>query len=129
VPRGLSEEAAANYRRFAAWALPLGMMTQADEPIIKSLAQVQEIKDRAYRELRESELTVETKDGVKKNPLIQTHRDYVTMELRIGVEYGMTASSRSKVHLEEGDQLSLADILFGEAAQRVSADVAPDDDV
>src|SRR5512139_3210318 len=53
--------------------------------------------------------------GRVKHPLLQVFRDNSKMFLSYAAEFGMTPSARSRIHIEEAEQLSLAELLFNEA--------------
>lgn len=126
TPRGLGAGAAAFYRKYAPVLADLGVLTTADEPLFKLMAQHVELAQRAYDELCVAGLTIETHDGVKKNPLTQVFRDNSLAARQFATEFGMTPAARSRLHTDEEPQESLADILFGAAAVRVAAETADD---
>jgi P27 family predicted phage terminase small subunit len=52
--------------------------------------------------------------GWAKHPLLQVWRDNSKAFQSYAAEFGMTPSARTRIHIEEGEQLSLADMLFGD---------------
>ena len=139
MPRGLGETAAGFYRKYGGVLAELGILTKADEPGFRLMAIHFEVAERAYQLLRETgsemELTVEGRDGERKHPLLQVLRDNSQMVKAWATEFGMTPAARPKLRTDEGEQLSLADILFGQALVREQvavedplAEFARDDD-
>lgn len=51
-----------------------------------------------------------------KHPLLQVMRDNSKMFLSYAATFGMTPSDRTRIHIEEAEQLSLADLLFADSA-------------
>jgi P27 family predicted phage terminase small subunit len=98
----------------------LGVITQADELMAQFLCCHAAVALRAYDELQTEGLTLETRDGPKKNPLGQIFRDNSLAARQYMTECGLTPAARSKIAADNEGQMSLADILFGEAAQRVA---------
>ena len=57
-----------------------------------------------------------------KHPLLQVWRDNSKMFLSYAGLFGMTPSDRTRIHIEEAEQLSLADLLFADADAVKAAD-------
>lgn len=126
APRGLGEEAGRFWRRYAPVLAELGVLTLVDEPALHMAAEHYEVALRAATQLHTEELIVEGHDGPRKNPLAQILRDNSTALRGFLTEFGMTPAARSRIHVEGEEQLSLADILFGEAARAAArVDVDP----
>jgi len=100
------------WRKYAPALAALGVLTQVDEPALRMAAEHYEVALRAAQQLHDEELTVEGRDGPKKNPLTQILRDNSTALRGFLTEFGMTPASRSKLHMESAEQPSLADELF-----------------
>jgi P27 family predicted phage terminase small subunit len=121
----------------------LGVLTEVDEPALQLAAEHYEVAVRAARQLREGSregseeeglrttaegLLIEDRDGnVRKNPLLQVLRDHSGALRAYLTEFGMTPSSRSRLHTEPEEQLSLADILFAEVAARAQTQPTEDE--
>ena len=103
----------------------LQILTGVDAPMFRLAAEHYAIAVQAAQELRKSVedgggLTVEGRDGAKKNPLFQVFRDSSMAFKAFATEFGMTPSARARLQLpEEAEQMSLAEMLF----QAVSEDV------
>ena len=108
------------------------MLTEVDEPALRMAAEHFELALRAAKELRQgvvipsadgtqaatvqTGLLMEDADGnLRKNPLLQVLRDQSAALRSYLTEFGMTPAARSKLHVEIAEQLSMADILFGDA--------------
>lgn len=112
APRGLGDEAAHFWHRYAPVLAELGVLTLVDEPGLQLAAEHYEVALRAAKQLHDEELTSEGRDGPKKNPLTQILRDNSTALKSWMTEFGMTPASRSKIHPEAGEQPSLLDEFF-----------------
>ena len=62
-------------------------------------------------------LTLVVGGATHKHPLLQVFRDNSNAFRAYAAEFGMTPSARTRLHVEEAEQLSLAEMLFGEAAR------------
>jgi P27 family predicted phage terminase small subunit len=145
----MGEVAAAFYRKYGPVLAQLGVLTTADEPMFKLMAQHVELAQRAYDELNNlvplfdaegkpildadgnqikarAGLTLESKDGRKKNPLTQIFRDNSLAARQFATEFGMTPAARSKLHTEAEGQMTIEDILFGTSVA-VGTDVETSD--
>ena len=72
---------------------------------------------RAAERLEREGLTQTNTFGMSKHPLLQVFRDNSNAFRAYAAEFGMTPSARSRIHVaDEMEQLSLAEILFGEKA-------------
>lgn len=122
APRGLGEEAARFWRRYAPVLSELGVLTQVDEPALQMAAEHYEVALRAAKQLHDEELIIEGRDGPRKNPLAQILRDNSSALKSFLVEFGMTPASRSKIQPEAGEQPSLLEELFGKVLHGAPAD-------
>lgn len=122
APRGLGEEAARFWRRYAPVLSELGVLTQVDEPALQMAAEHYEVALRAAKQLHDEELIIEGRDGPRKNPLAQILRDNSSALKSFLVEFGMTPASRSKIQPEAGEQPSLLEELFGKVLHAAPAD-------
>jgi len=104
-------EAARFWRKYAPVLAELGVLTQVDEPALQMASEHFEVALRAARQLHDEELTVEGREGPRKNPLAQILRDNSGALKGWLVELGMTPASRSKISME-GEQPSLLDEFF-----------------
>lgn len=117
APRGLGEEAARFWRRYAPVLSELGVLTQVDEPALHMAAEHFEVALRAARQLHDEELVLEGRDGPRKNPLAQILRDNSSALKGWLTEFGMTPAARSKVSPDNGDQPSLMDEFFAKVLE------------
>ena len=130
APRGLGVEGSRFWRRYAPALAALGVLTEVDEPALRMAAEHYEVAVRAATQLHEEELTLEGRDGPKKNPLTQILRDNSTALRGFLTEFGMTPASRSRLGTPEAEQPSLADELFRVAAERAAAQpLTPEDEL
>ncbi|MFO7537597.1 MAG: phage terminase small subunit P27 family [Chloroflexota bacterium] len=92
----------------------LGVLTGVDTAAFRLMAEHYAFAVQAAKELRaEGTLTVEGREGPKKHPLLQALRDNSLAFKAYATEFGMTPSSRARLHLPpEAEQLSIADALF-----------------
>lgn len=99
------------------------VLTGVDAPAFRLMAEHYAFAVQAAQELRAEGLTVEGKDGLKKNPLAQIFKDNSLAFKSFATEFGMTPSARVRLKLpEEAEQLSLAEQLF----QAVAVEVVDD---
>jgi len=70
----------------------------------------------AARRIEREGLTRAVDGAMHKHPLLQVFRDNSNAFRAYAAEFGMTPSARTRIHVEEAEQLSLADMLFGQAA-------------
>lgn len=103
----------------------LQILTGVDAAAFRLMAEHYALAVQAVHELRKPTeegggLTIEGRDGAKKNPLAQVFRDNSIAFKAWATEFGMTPSARARLQLpEEAEQLSLAEMLF----QAVNEDV------
>lgn len=102
----------------------LSVLTGVDVPAFRLMAEAYALAVQAAQELRDGgSLTVEGRDGPKKNPLAQVFRDQATLFKSFATEFGMTPSARARLQLpEEAEQLSLAEMLFKAVSEGVEQD-------
>jgi phage terminase small subunit len=144
APRGLGKEGGKFWRRYARALAGLKILTELDEPALQMAAEHYEIAVRAAHELREliplanlageavlvdgqqvmveRGLLIRDRDGnLRKHPLLQVLRDNSMALKGYLTEMGMTPAARSKIKLQEEEQISMYDELF----QKVQAASAP----
>ena len=118
APRGLSEGAGAFWRKYAPRLVDMGVLCDVDEPLLQLAAEHYSLAIQARAEIAESGLTqVDEKLVERKHPLLQVFRDNSAAYRACAAELGMTPSARSKVRIEQEDQLSMTDILFAKVAE------------
>lgn len=100
----------------------LGILTGVDGAAFRLMAEHYALAVQAAVELRtDGNLTVEGRDGPKKNPLVQVLRDNSLAFKSYATEFGMTPSARARLQLpEEAEQLSLAEMLFQAVSEEVT---------
>ncbi|NJN53300.1 MAG: phage terminase small subunit P27 family [Anaerolineae bacterium] len=114
-PYGLGQGLQARFwNEHAAEMERLQVLTGVDVAAFRLMAEAYAFAVQAATELRaDGSLTVEGRDGPKKNPLAQVFRDQATLFKSFAVEFGMTPSARARLQLpEEAEQLTLAEALF-----------------
>ena len=106
----------------------LQILTGVDAAAFRLMAEHYALAVRAAVELRgEDSLTVEGRDGPKKNPLVQVLRDQSAAFKSYATEFGMTPSARARLQLpEEAEQMSLAEMLFAAVSEEAEVDTNGD---
>jgi P27 family predicted phage terminase small subunit len=128
VPRNLSPLAAYFWRKYVVKLIHMGVATEVDEPALILMAEHWSMARQALTEINTQGLSTVDEAGLpRKHPLLQVWRDNSAAFRGYASEFGMTASSRSKVRIEPEDQLSMADALFAAVADRMqsAAEVDP----
>lgn len=119
-PRGMQPLAKKLWDEYAPELARLEILTGVDSAAFRLMAEHFGFAVQAARELHEAGLTVETKEGTKKNPLAQVFKDNSLAFKAYAAEFGMTPSSRTRLKMPaEAEQLSLAEQLFQAVAQSV----------
>lgn len=122
LPYGVTKTARGFHKRYAPLLVRLGILTEADEAAFNLMSLHYGLAIDAARELREAGLTVDGRDGPKKHPLAQVFRDNSSSFRQYAGEFGMTPSARSRLSVEDAEQMSLADILFASVTAGDNAD-------
>jgi len=118
VPRNLSPLASYFWKKYIVALIRMGVATEIDEPALILMAEHWSLAKQALTLIAADGLETEDEKGLKrKHPLLQVWRDNSAAFKGYAAEFGMTASSRSKVRIEQEDQLSMADILFARVAE------------
>lgn len=105
----------------------LQILTGIDAAAFRLMAEHYALAVRAAMELHDDSLTVEGRDGPKKNPLVQVLRDQSAAFKTYATEFGMTPSARARLQLpEEAEQLSLAEMLFAAVNEEAEVDASGD---
>ena len=86
----------------------LGLLTDIDDPAFELAARHYALAVTAYDMVKAEGLTViDDHNEKRKHPLIQVFRDQSQAFKAYAVEFGMTASSRVRLRIDEAEQLSL----------------------
>lgn len=126
-PRGMQPIAQRLWDEYAPELERLQVLTGVDSAAFRLMAEHYGFAVQAARLLQQGGLTVETGDGVKKNPVAQVFKDNSLAFKAYAGEFGLTPSSRTRLQMPaEAEQLSLAEQLFQAVAQ--SVEVASDGD-
>lgn len=126
VPRNLSPLGAYFWRKYVCALIGKGVATEVDEPALILMAEHWSLARQALTEIAAAGLVTVDEVGLpRKHPLLQAWRDNSAAFRGYASEFGMTASSRSKVRIEPEDQLSMADELFNVVRERLAVDVDP----
>ena len=115
-PDWLSDEARAEWDRVAPMLLRLGVLTEADGSALLTYCKVWERWLKAERQLATSGLLLKSKSGYPiVNPLVGIANKTMTNLVKLLTEFGMTPSSRARVHSETdpGDSDPLAEFVHG----------------
>jgi P27 family predicted phage terminase small subunit len=113
APRGLTAGAAHFWRKYVSALVRMGVPVEVDEPALILMAESFSMAVEARAVLAEQGLLTEDEKGLlRKHPATQVFRDSRDGFRGLASDFGMTPSARSKVKLDDTDQLSMADILF-----------------
>ena len=99
----------------------LNLLTDIDEPAFEMAARHYSLAVQAYETIRAEGLIVtDDHKEQRKHPLIQVFRDNSAAFKGYATEFGMTASSRVRLRVDEAEQLSMYDreldeLLFGKS--------------
>jgi len=121
APKTMPEKVVPYFRMLAGRAAEHGL-TQADGPMLAQLATALWLADSAAAQLAEEGLTTSdlTHNGgtePRKHPAVSIWRAAVGTADALAKQFGLTPASRARLGLEEeSDNPSLAEVLFGEAA-------------
>lgn len=117
APRGLSAGALRFWREVAGELVAAGLLTVADMPAAVMMAEHFSVARQAATKLAADGLVeIDEHGAARKHPLLQVMRDASAAFRQYAVEFGMTPSSRTRVHAPGPVQLDLADLLFGDVA-------------
>lgn len=117
-PRGMQKGAQKFWEEYAPELERLGVLTGVDVGAFRLMAEHYRIAMWALKELDIEGLTVEGREGPKKNPVAQIFKDNSAAFVKYAALFGMTPSDRSRLQLpKEAEQLSLADLLFKAATE------------
>lgn len=123
LPYGVTLTARKFHKQYAPLLTRLGILTEADEAAFALMSLHYGLAIDAARELRDTGMTIEGRDGAKKHPLTQVFRDNSQAFRQYADEFGMTPSARSRLSLEDAEQMSLADLLFAGVTAESDADI------
>ena len=112
-PSHLSREAKAEWRRMARDLYDAGLLTAVDRNALAMYCDYYATYVRNKR-LSEGNEVILTKDGnFIQHPALAVKNRAAEMMMKLGVEFGMTPSSRARIHVEKPEhEQSMADILF-----------------
>ena len=82
--------------------VPLGVLTVADGEALATLCEVHSAEQACLLELRASGAVKESDRGYKTNPAGPLYRSLVGQKAALLCEFGLTPSSRTRVHAEAG---------------------------
>lgn len=113
-PRQLTPEAKSEWRRVAHKLQALGLMTHLDRAALAAYCQAWADYVEATRELKRAEKVMVTDKGYNHlNPWIGIKRSAAEEMRKFMTEFGMTPSSRTRLHVDAGEEEpSLAELLF-----------------
>ena len=121
-PRGLAAPVRKVWDEVAPDLERARVLTGWDAFSLRLMAEHYTIAIEAVTQLRTDGLTVEGRDGPKKNPAATVFKENAVAAVRVMTEFGMTPSSRSRLQIPEGaEQLGLFEaieaLMEGAAAQ------------
>lgn len=126
VPPNLSPLAAYFWRKYVTQLIRMGVPTGVDVPALILMAEHWAMAKQALLLINTEGLVTQDEKGLpRKHPLLQVWRDNSAAYRGYAAEFGMTASSRSKVRIEDEDQLSMADALFEAVRERMQETADP----
>lgn len=112
-PRGMQPLGKRFWDEYAPELERLQILTGVDSAAFRLMAEHFAFTIQAARELQDEGLTIETDDGIKKNPVAQIFKDNSLAFRGYAAEFGMTPSARTRLKTPvEAEQLSLAEQLF-----------------
>lgn len=130
APTGMSEDARKLWHSIAHDVIGAGVLRTVDVPAFTLMAEHYALAMEAAREVAalveskpgedgESQrlsplLVIDSNGNERKTPLLQVFRDNAAAYRAFAAEFGLTPSSRARIHVQgDADQPSLADELFG----------------
>lgn len=122
APRRMPDDGKRFWRKYARALELAGVLKEPDLPAFEMMAWHFHFAVAAGAEIERDGLTQIDKNGdERKHPLLQVFKDNSGAFRIYASEFGMTPSSRTRVKADqEGDQLSLAEILFKEVDEQVT---------
>lgn len=113
APRFLNDDGKKEWRRVVGILMDLGLYTELDRTALAMYCQVYGRWVRMERELADEALVlVGTEGGLYQNPKLHVANKAWEQQRKILAEFGLTPSSRSRLELKGGEELSLAEMLF-----------------
>lgn len=133
APKFLNEDARDEWNRMIKILLGLGLYTEIDHAALAMYCQAWGRWVETEKQLSDIGNVLESDKGnFYQNPLLEISNRAWSNVLRAAVEFGMTPSSRSRVHAtSQQDEPSMAELLFGMATGKnvhVGGMVQDDDD-
>lgn len=128
-PRHLSAEAKREWRRMGGELARMGVVTAVDRAALAAYCQAWARWVDAEGQVARLGTIVKTANGnLIQNPYLAVANRALEQMTRLAAEFGMTPSSRSRVQVAaRDDEPTLADILFGDAADRIDMMEMADD--
>jgi len=113
-PDHLSETAKREWRRVAGELYDAGLLTGVDRAALAAYSQAWGRWVEAEEKLTKTGAVIKTSNGNPiQNPYLAIANRAVEQMYKFAVEFGMTPSSRSRIHVEPPDkEMSLAEMLF-----------------
>ena len=121
-PEHLNIDARREWRRLAAELTAAGLLTVVDRAALAMYCQCYARWVEAERALKKESLIDITNKGNRiQNPLIGIANRAMELMLKAAVEFGMTPSARSRLHVEPPQTPgTLAEMLFGEEVETIA---------
>ena len=113
-PAFLTGDARREWDRVSKDLYRLGLLAEIDRTVLAAYCAVAGTFIEAQEQLKEEPLTLITDKGnVIQNPLVGIRNTSIQMMVKIAAEFGMTPSSRTRIHAEPPEkEKSLAEQLF-----------------
>jgi len=96
-PEHLNEMAKKKWKEKSQELFALGILTKIDGDLLAGYCQAYSRWQDAEERLKDMGPTIVNAGRVQPNPLIRISKDALATMLRLGVEYGITPSSRSRI--------------------------------
>jgi len=110
-PTWLSTDAKKIWKRTVKQLEDMGILFEADLDLIAAYANAVDVYKQATMEINQHGILIEgRRDGQVKNPAVQIQKDAAEIIRKIGSEFGLSPSSRSRIKVE-GNRDDSADFL------------------
>lgn len=103
-PAHLDKEARKEWKRLIPLLLGARVLTEADYMPLANLCQAWATLKEAQLLLNKSGLLLKSKDGIRRSPLVMIIRDQVETVNKLCREFGLTPSSRTRVHVGQEEK-------------------------
>jgi P27 family predicted phage terminase small subunit len=117
APAHLDASGRAKYYHLARRLSKYGLFSEADVENLSMLCDAWSIWRQAALDIQKNGITAPLVNGTTKaNPSVLIARDARREIHRLSLEFGMTPAARTRIQVEEPEDETLADLLFGDKA-------------